>query len=293
MMDCTKVIPLLKGDNYGEWKRKLDLAFVLGEVDWVLTEPRPIEPVGPVRADGEEDGPWQARLRDFAPIWSVWDLKRRQWDTTNKKCLAVVKNTIDNSLLGSIPECDTITEYLQKIKDQFTGSSKVYATTLLRQFVNERYTGGGIREHILRMSNMESKLRPLDLGFKEPQMVHMVMASLPKQFENFVSNYNMLQEKWSFQQLIAHCVEEEERIKASNGGSINYVHHKQKKNFQPNNGASSSKFKGKQPEVPNNRCHHCKKEGHFKSDCPDFLKSIMAKKGIPFDKDYAKKRKFH
>jgi hypothetical protein len=32
-MGCIKVIPTLKGDNYIEWRRKLDLAFILGEVD--------------------------------------------------------------------------------------------------------------------------------------------------------------------------------------------------------------------------------------------------------------------
>jgi hypothetical protein len=42
---------------------------------------------------------------------------------------------------------------LEKIKSQFTGSSKIYATQLLKQLVIKKYTGGahGIREHILRM----------------------------------------------------------------------------------------------------------------------------------------------
>uniref|UniRef100_I1P606 Uncharacterized protein n=1 Tax=Oryza glaberrima TaxID=4538 RepID=I1P606_ORYGL len=33
LMGCIKDIPTLKGDNYEEWKRELDLAFILGEVD--------------------------------------------------------------------------------------------------------------------------------------------------------------------------------------------------------------------------------------------------------------------
>ena len=42
-------IPTLKGDNCTEWKKKIDLAFILAEVDWVVTSPCPTEPVAPVR----------------------------------------------------------------------------------------------------------------------------------------------------------------------------------------------------------------------------------------------------
>ena len=71
--------------------------------------------------------------------------------------MAVIKNTIEPAIVGSIPECDAVTEYLDRIKSQFTGSSKTYATQLIKQLVIERYSGnGGIREHILRMSNLTS-----------------------------------------------------------------------------------------------------------------------------------------
>jgi hypothetical protein len=71
---------------------------------------------------------------------------------------------IENAIAGSIKECTSVREFLEKIKSQFTGSSKVYAPQLLKQLVTEKYTGGahGIRENILRMSNMASKLKPMD-----------------------------------------------------------------------------------------------------------------------------------
>ena len=47
-MGCIKEILTLKGDNYTEWKKKVDLAFILAEVDWVVTSPRPTEPEAPV-----------------------------------------------------------------------------------------------------------------------------------------------------------------------------------------------------------------------------------------------------
>ena len=54
--------------------------------------------------------------------------KHRKWVTANKKYLAVIKNMIEPVIVGSIPEYDMVTEYLDRIKSQFTGSLKTYAT---------------------------------------------------------------------------------------------------------------------------------------------------------------------
>ena len=62
--------------------------------------------------------------RDFASQKMSYDLEHRKWVTANKKFLAVIKNTIEHIIMGSIPVCDTVTECLDRIKSQFTGSSK-------------------------------------------------------------------------------------------------------------------------------------------------------------------------
>ena len=82
----------------------------------------------------------------------AYDLKKTKWNNANKKCVAVIKNTIDHNILGSIGECDSAAEYLEKIKNQFTGSSKTYATQIIKQLVTKRYYGGAgtIRDHIMR-----------------------------------------------------------------------------------------------------------------------------------------------
>ena len=113
--------------------------------------------------------------------------------------------------------------------------------------MTEKYTGGGsgIRDHILRMSHLANKLKPMDLGLKDGFLIHLIFASLPKEFENFVISYNMQPEIWDLEKCIAMCAQEEERIKVSQGGSLNYVKQNNKKNF--NNANSPSKARGKGP----------------------------------------------
>ena len=189
-MSCIKDVPTLRGDNYTEWRKKVDLAFVCAEVDWVVDTPQPVKLIEPVRDAKDDDDAWDKKRRDYAPLEMSYTLENKKWQTTNKKCMAFIKNTIEVAIVGSIAECASVREFLEKIKSQFTGSSKIYATQLLKQLVTEKYTGGGhgIREHILSMSNMAAKLKPMDddLELKPALLVHLVMASLPSQFDTFV-----------------------------------------------------------------------------------------------------------
>jgi hypothetical protein len=57
-------------------EKKIDLAFVLAEVDWVVTTPCPNEPVAPMRETNESDAEWQKKERDHAPIQMAYDLQK-------------------------------------------------------------------------------------------------------------------------------------------------------------------------------------------------------------------------
>ena len=96
--------------------------------DWVVTSPYSTEFVAPVRETKKNDATWATKERDFESQKMSYDFEHRKWVTANKKYMAVIKNMIEPAIVGSIPECDTITEYLDRIKSQFTGSSKTYAT---------------------------------------------------------------------------------------------------------------------------------------------------------------------
>ncbi|KAK4388610.1 hypothetical protein Sango_2467600 [Sesamum angolense] len=69
----------------------------------------------------------------------------------------------------------------------------------------ERYTGkGNIREYIMKMSHLASKLKALKLDLSEDLLVHLVVISLSTQFSQFKVSYNCQKETWSLNELISH-----------------------------------------------------------------------------------------
>ena len=249
-------IPTLNGTNHRVWREKYELELALGEVDFAITSPCPTEPEDPVRGDNETDADFAARKRDHAEIRMKYDLEHRQWTLSNRKCLLVAKATIEEQIRGSIPECATAKEYLEKIKSQFTGSTKATASSLIKKLVNEKFTGGSIREHILKMNTTASKLKEMNLK-EEDFLIHLIFASLPKEYDTFIVNYNMQPERWGIERLISMCAQEEERIKSSQGESAHFVKDNKRKNFNGKNSkpqgkpkwdkASSSNSQGKKP----------------------------------------------
>jgi hypothetical protein len=67
-----------------------------------------------VKGDKDDDAAWEKKKRDYAPIELVYTLENKKWQTANKKCMAFIKNTIKQAIVGSIAECDSIGEYLKR-----------------------------------------------------------------------------------------------------------------------------------------------------------------------------------
>ncbi|GJY27449.1 retrovirus-related pol polyprotein from transposon TNT 1-94 [Tanacetum coccineum] len=126
----------------------------------------------------------------------------------------ILKNFISVAIRGAIRDSENAKEYLSSVEEQFKGTSKAHASTLILKMLTTKYDGvSGVREHIMMMSDMANKLKGMDMEISEGFLVHFIMTSLPMQFGPFKINYNTQKEKWKMSELIAMCVQEEECLK--------------------------------------------------------------------------------
>ena len=65
-----------------------------------------------------------------------------------------------------------------------------------------------MREYIMEMSHIVSKIKTLKIHLSEDALVHFLLNSLYAQFNQFKVGYNFQKEKLSLNELISFCVPE-------------------------------------------------------------------------------------
>ena len=165
-------IPMLNGTNFKTWHENLYIVLGVMDLDLAL------------------------RVSSPAPLTveSSSDEKRgiERWEKSNHICLMIIKKVIPKAFRGIISETiKTAKEFLEEIKNRFAKNEKSETSTLLANLISMRYKGNGsIREYIMEMSHLPSKLRAHKLNLPEDFLVHLVLISLPTQFSQFKVSYN-------------------------------------------------------------------------------------------------------
>ncbi|XP_074301650.1 uncharacterized protein LOC141633059, partial [Silene latifolia] len=178
------MIPMLDGTNFKYWKENVMIVLGCMDLDLALRDERPA-------------------FRDM-----------EKWERSNRMSLMIMKRAIPESFRGTMSEEDNAKKFLVELEKRFVKNEKSETSTLLTSLVSMRYKAtGNIREYIMEMSHIASKLKALKLDLSEDLLVHLVLISLPKKFSHFTVSYNCQKEKWTLNELISHCVQEEERLK--------------------------------------------------------------------------------
>ncbi|KAK3002003.1 hypothetical protein RJ639_020929 [Escallonia herrerae] len=267
-------IESLSGTNFRKWKEQISIILGVMDLDYALWV----------------DAPAALTAESSTEQKAAYE----KWERSNRISLMIMKGSITTAIRGAIPDSDNAKLYLAHIEEQFQGSSKAHATTLITKMVTLKYSGSnGVREHILRMNDMASQLKGLDMEISEGFLVHFIMTSLPAQFGPFKINYNTQKEKWKMSELISMCVQEEERLKSEQPDSAHVAitgpskgKGKGKKfgkgNVQGNKSASVTKTdkasSSGTKDSSGPRCHFCKDKGHMRKECHKF-REWLKKKG--------------
>ncbi|GJR88471.1 putative zinc finger, CCHC-type containing protein [Tanacetum coccineum] len=104
-----------------------------------------------------------------------------QWKQSNRMSLMIIKNSISVAIRGAIPDSENAKEYLSSVEEQFKGTSKAHASTLILKMLTTKYDGvSGVREHIMMLSDMTNKLKGMDMEISEGHISRDRMTRLVK-----------------------------------------------------------------------------------------------------------------
>ncbi|XP_038895752.1 uncharacterized protein LOC120083916 [Benincasa hispida] len=189
----------LSGANFKTWKEDIELFLGLMDLDLALRMDRPIS---------TPDNPN--------------DTKIKKWDRSNRMSLMIIKRSIPRVYQNLIVESMNAKVFLKELEQSFAKNENEEARDLLTKLVVMRYTGkGNIREYIIEMSSLATKLKALKLEICEDLLVHFVLMSLPTQYTQLKVCYNTQKHKWTLNELISFCVAEEERMQQEESESDN------------------------------------------------------------------------
>ena len=98
--------------------------------------------------------------------------------------LMIIKCDIPEAFRGVVSEkINKTKEFLVEIEKRFAKNYKVETSTLLQSLISMKYKGKrNIREYIMEMSHIASKLKALKLELSDDLLVHLVLISLPAQY---------------------------------------------------------------------------------------------------------------
>jgi len=111
-------------------------------------------------------------------------------------CLIIIKYTILITIKDSMPDKVSAKSFSAEVANQFIKSDKVETSTHLSKLINMRFNNKeNIREYIMEMSKLVSKLKALELKNSEEILVHFILISFLTQYNPFSRLFIMLKKK--------------------------------------------------------------------------------------------------
>jgi hypothetical protein len=184
-------------NNFPLWKNKLEIALGVFELYYSLENDKPEAPAAGV------DG--------FDELMETYKKNIATWERSNQMYLKIMKGVITERILVVIPDSTDAKKYMDSIEEKYRGNDKQYSLAIMHKLINTKHhISKSVREHIMYLCDLGTKLNTLNMGFDDPFMVHLALVSLPDEYGNLVSSYYNMKEKWTIDELISHAMLEED-----------------------------------------------------------------------------------
>ena len=169
-------IKQLSGVNFKKWKEQIGIVLGCMDLDYALREPTPTKLT--FESTNEQKALYE------------------KWERSNRISLMIMKGSITPAICGAISDSDNAMSYIKSVEEQFLGTSKPLASTLMIKMITMKYDRhSGVHEHIMKMSDMTSQLKGMNMTVSEGFFVHFIMTSILLQFGHFKINYNTQKDK--------------------------------------------------------------------------------------------------
>ncbi|KAL6322023.1 hypothetical protein AAG906_003165 [Vitis piasezkii] len=235
-------IHVLNGTNFKKWKEHVIIVLGCIDLDYALREDRPSDLTS-------------ASIVEQRSIME-------KWERSNRMSLMIMKHSIPEAIRGAIPEETRAKAFLDQIANRFAANEKVETNTILSKLVSMRYKGKeNIREYIMEMSNLVTRLKALKLELSEDILMHLVLIS-PYTIYLLLSVYKRKRLK-------------QEKIESAHLASTSHGFGTNKKRKRDNKGKQTAVSGTSKQKVQNKQdkeitCFFCKKVGHMKKTCTKY-----------------------
>nr|XP_009804664.1 PREDICTED: uncharacterized protein LOC104249858 [Nicotiana sylvestris] len=139
-------IETLTSSNYKKWKQDVKIVLGLMDLDFTLIEQKPAESTTTRTADEKA--------------------KYEKWMKANKLSLMIMKRSIFYHIKGAIKDNGNAKDFLSATRQKFLESDKAEI--------------GSVRDHIMKLVNIATKLNNLGVTITDNFLVHQSLRSLPE-----------------------------------------------------------------------------------------------------------------
>lgn len=246
---------------------------------------------------------WRLQMRSVLvhqELWLVvsgtWKLPKQseknaeqiiQWQSKDEKALATIMLSVSTGQLAHIKNCATSASAWSSLLEVHRPQGPMQKVTLFKQLIRKEMKNGDcVQEYVNEFNEIVDKLTEVGIELQEELIVIMLLASLPKSFENFVVALETRDELPKLSLLKIKLIEESERRKSFENENDNDnekvfsakpYNNKNSSNKQYTREYQEPKNSDRQQQLANNniqfkqnnnkKCYNCGMRGHFAANC--------------------------